>query len=703
MLKIKILFLIIGNFTLQAIIAQNNTLHFDGNNDFVTLPINQNLTTNQTSIFTIEFWTNYEQLNNPNYAHLFAINTSNGLNRFGIRATNSINNSDGIVILGVNSSGFRYLNGNITVGDGNCHLISVVSNGSSISLFIDGVLDGSMNMTVSVLSSDLYSLDQEYDNGLIPSQFFNGNINEIRIWNNSRTQTEIQTNMNTVLLGNEPGLVAYYDCNQGTPGGNNTSEINLNNSSSVTGLNGTFNNFTLTGTTSNFIQSTCYTCITTYDSTNITECDQYIWNDSTYTISGIYTDSLIDINGCDSITTLNLTINNSESSIDSITSTNNYTWVNDTTYYYSTNLPTYTYTNLLGCDSIVTLNLTITDSVINSNNVLNFNATNQDYITLNNLSTELTGLTSFTIEFLTKYNQYDNLNYGTLFAINTNNGLNRFIIFTSGSNSNYTDGAVNIVATNGNMNNQYIYGDELVGDENCHLISAIYNNGSISLYVDGILDGSMYHPLQLNSNDLVSLGQEYDNGLATSEFYTGNLDNIRIWNTVKTQAEIQTNMNIELNGNEPGLVAYYDCNQGTPGGNNTSEVNLYNSSSVTGLNGTFNNFTLTGPTSNFIFNECKRPIDSLNSIYEIEATTTELKEIIIYPNPSSNQISFKLNTLKPKNISIYDLNGKTITVNAVQSQNNIITVDIKNLKSGIYILYIIDTTGSIKRTKFTKI
>jgi hypothetical protein len=42
-----------------------------------------------------------------------------------------------------------------------------------------------------------------------------GQIDEVRIWNVARTQAEIQANMYTALQGNESGLVAYYDFEEG--------------------------------------------------------------------------------------------------------------------------------------------------------------------------------------------------------------------------------------------------------------------------------------------------------------------------------------------------------------------------------------------------------------------------------------------------------------------------------------------------------
>lgn len=40
-------------------------------------------------------------------------------------------------------------------------------------------------------------------------------------------------------------------------------------------------------------------------------------------------------------------------------------------------------------------------------------------------------------------------------------------------------------------------------------------------------------------------------------YYDGMLDEIRIWNDVRTSTEINNNYNIHLSGNESGLVAYY--------------------------------------------------------------------------------------------------------------------------------------------------
>ena len=44
---------------------------------------------------------------------------------------------------------------------------------------------------------------------------FGGLIDEVRIWNKTRSQAEIQADMNRVLVGTEPGLLAYYRFDEG--------------------------------------------------------------------------------------------------------------------------------------------------------------------------------------------------------------------------------------------------------------------------------------------------------------------------------------------------------------------------------------------------------------------------------------------------------------------------------------------------------
>ncbi|MBO5014118.1 MAG: hypothetical protein J6C57_08760 [Paludibacteraceae bacterium] len=93
---------------------------------------------------------------------------------------------------------------------------------------------------------------------------------------------------------------------------------------------------------------------------HVTACDSYEWNGETYTASGDYVYTTTAANGCDSIVTLHLTINNSEigdTEYVTICYGETYTWNGQT--YSTEGEYSITLSNTLGCDSVATLHLTI--------------------------------------------------------------------------------------------------------------------------------------------------------------------------------------------------------------------------------------------------------------------------------------------------------------------------------------------------------
>lgn len=93
----------------------------------------------------------------------------------------------------------------------------------------------------------------------------------------------------------------------------------------------------------------------------VTACDSYTWmhNSMLYTTSGIYVDTVQTSLGCDSIVMLDLTINNSAMTADTVTACDSYTWIHNSMMYTTTGIYVDTVQTSLGCDSIITLNLTI--------------------------------------------------------------------------------------------------------------------------------------------------------------------------------------------------------------------------------------------------------------------------------------------------------------------------------------------------------
>ena len=102
------------------------------------------------------------------------------------------------------------------------------------------------------------------------------------------------------------------------------------------------------------------------DTVYLSSCESIEWNGQNYNQSGIYTYSGISVDGCDSVVTLDLTILNSDTGIDQQSHCDSYIWIDGNEYTSSNNTATVTLTNEVGCDSVVTLDLTI----FNSNTVI---------------------------------------------------------------------------------------------------------------------------------------------------------------------------------------------------------------------------------------------------------------------------------------------------------------------------------------------
>lgn len=122
-----------------------------------------------------------------------------------------------------------------------------------------------------------------------------------------------------------------------------------------------------------------YICIATNGTDTRTECNSCTWIDgNTYTTNNnIATYNIVGgaANGCDSLVTLDLTIINSSAETDTRTECNSYTWIDGNNYTASNNSATF---NIVGgaangCDSLVMLDLTIANST-SGTDVIDYNA-----------------------------------------------------------------------------------------------------------------------------------------------------------------------------------------------------------------------------------------------------------------------------------------------------------------------------------------
>ncbi|NJM93298.1 MAG: T9SS type A sorting domain-containing protein [Cytophagales bacterium] len=133
----------------------------------------------------------------------------------------------------------------------------------------------------------------------------------------------------------------------------------------------------------------------------LSACGSYTWIDgNTYTASNnSATHVLTSSVGCDSTITLNLTILQNSTGVFTVSSCDTYTWIDGSTFTESNNTATITLTNHLGCDSVVTLDLTINKantgvSRVEDKLVADFESGVYQWLDCNNVYKPISGATS---------------------------------------------------------------------------------------------------------------------------------------------------------------------------------------------------------------------------------------------------------------------------------------------------------------------
>lgn len=107
---------------------------------------------------------------------------------------------------------------------------------------------------------------------------------------------------------------------------------------------------------------------------------------------------------------------------------------------------------------------------------------------------------------------------------------------------------------------------ELTANQWVHIAVTYSTSTGVKVYINKDL---VY---QAQANGLISpgtlplrIGARYSD--IYTEYFKGAIDDVRIWNVVRTQNEIIQNMDKELSGNENGLVAYWKFDELPDAGN----------------------------------------------------------------------------------------------------------------------------------------
>ncbi|MCP5064369.1 MAG: T9SS type A sorting domain-containing protein [Ignavibacteriae bacterium] len=176
------------------------TLNFDGSNDYINLG---NINTDGLSELTIEAWVKHSDSNDDRVVckstgtaradHIFSLGLANNIIRIRI---NGVGDFDGTTTLSIDI----------------WYHVAFSYDGSSIKIYLNGVLEashsaayGNINISSQVVTiANINTVDNRY---------FLGNIDDIRIWNVVRSETEIRTYMCQNISSSDPDLIGCWRLN----------------------------------------------------------------------------------------------------------------------------------------------------------------------------------------------------------------------------------------------------------------------------------------------------------------------------------------------------------------------------------------------------------------------------------------------------------------------------------------------------------
>ncbi len=226
-----------------------------------------------------------------------------------------------------------------------------------------------------------------------------------------------------------------------------------------------------------------------------------------------------------------------------------------------------------------------------------------------------------------------------------------------------------------------------------HFAGVYYGNpspASVKLYIDGNLQ-------QVNTthNSLtgpIASGTEFHIGSRhnTTYFVQGQLDEPRLWNRPLTYKEIVGNMHCLLSGNETGLVAHFNFNQGIPAGNNTA-ITTIPDMSPQGNNGTLSGFILNGPTANFVLASngvsvaCQTIPDPPTAL-----TENNIGAFRVYPNPGRGEIQIQ-DLRKGDVVTICNALGSIVATGQCEGDKH--NFNLTEKPNGIYLIEIRSGNG----------
>ena len=389
---------------------------------------------------------------------------------------------------------------------------------------------------------------------------------------------------------------------------------------------------------------------------SVTACGSYTWIDgNTYTSNNsTAVDTLTGSNGCDSIVTLNLVIANTYATTDVITACSSYTWINGNTYTASTDTVTTTLSAANGCDSIVTLDLTINSPVTSTEVVTacgSYTWINGNTYTSNTITTDTliasTGCDSIVTLDLTINSP--SIATETVSACDFFTWING-ITYTSNNNTD----SVLFIASNGCDSILYLNLTILQSKSSIDSVEACNS----FTWINGVT--------YLSDNNNASVTFTAQNGCDSVVYLDLTISNIN--------TSVQSSGDTLVAPPNQTVYQWMRCETGSY-------------SPIAGA--TSNTFTPTSKGQYAVRIVNGACTDTSSCVFFSGLGMNESKlSIKIYPNPSKGILNIKSDILFI-GIKIYDSSGREVFDSKIEQPSEEISLNLENLKSGFYSIQLI--------------
>lgn len=206
--------------------AQNYSFLLDGDGEYIQLPANDELNIGSEG-FTIEAWIYANEWKSQQWQGSLVNTDAPGPDRgyaFRCGASGKLS-----FVMSVDGAWTEVVTPAI-MNENQWHHVAAVKNTEALILYIDG-----LEMARLPYSGDAPAAGEPIRIGAsagFGDRFFDGAIDEVRIWNVARTEQQLADNKTVDLTGNETGLITYFPFNEGS----GTTIGNLANTTNGTGI-----------------------------------------------------------------------------------------------------------------------------------------------------------------------------------------------------------------------------------------------------------------------------------------------------------------------------------------------------------------------------------------------------------------------------------------------------------------------------------